>query len=157
MAKKLASVIVRTSRFLMCVSSCASTPSISCWLEPAQEPGRHGDGGVLRVAPGGERVRDVGVDDRDARHRQLGHRAEPLDRVVQLRRLVALDDLRAGGAQRELVGREVLEEREPDDDQEHRDEPDVQELEQDDGERDVEQPEQRGVKNIRSVSPRSRP
>ena len=45
-------------------------------------------------------------------------------------------------ARRQLVRREVLEERDPDDDHEHRDEPDVEDLEEPDGEADVEQTEQ---------------
>ena len=64
-------------------------------LEAAPEAGRDRDGRVLRAPAGRERVRDVGVDDRDPRLRQVGERAEPLDHVVELRRLVALDDLRA--------------------------------------------------------------
>ena len=42
----------------------------------------------------------------------------------------------------ELVGGVVLEERQPDDDQQHRDEPDAQDVEQDDGEDDVQQAKQ---------------
>ena len=61
---------------------------------------------------------------------------------MQRGRLLAGDDLRAGGGERELVRGVVLEEREPDDDHEHRDEPDVQDLEQDDREDHVEQAEQ---------------
>ena len=55
---------------------------------------------------------------------------------------LCVDDLRAGGLQRELVGGEVLEERQPEDDHEHRDEADVQHREQDDREDHVEQSEQ---------------
>jgi site-specific DNA-cytosine methylase len=97
---------------------------------------------MLRVPSRRERVRHVGVDDRDPRLRQVGHRAEPLDHVVQLRRLVALDDLRAGGGQRDLVGRVVLEEREPQHDHEHRREPDLQHREQNNSKDDVQQAEQ---------------
>src|SRR5436305_1391863 len=68
--------------------------------------------------------------------------AQALDHVVQPRRLVAADDLGARGPEGELVGGEVLEEGQPDDDHEHRDQADVQVLEEDDGEDDVEQPEQ---------------
>ena len=57
-------------------------------------------------------------------------------------RLLAADDLRARGAQRELVGGEVLEEREPDDDQQHRHEPDVQDVEEDHRDDDVQEAEQ---------------
>ena len=54
-----------------------------------------------------------------------------------------LDDLRARSAQRELVGGEVLEERKPDDDHDHRDQADAQDVEEDDCKDDVEEPEQR--------------
>src|SRR5439155_24782904 len=83
------------------------------------------------------------VDDRDPRLRQVRHRTEPFDHVVQLRRLIALDDLRARRRQCELVGREVLEEGESDDDQDQRDEADIQDVEEDDCKDDVEKPEQR--------------
>ena len=72
-------------------------------------------------------------------------------------RLLAGDDLRACGGEGELVGGVVLEERETDDDQEHRREPDVEDAEEDDGEDDVEQTEQRRRESMRSVSPVSRP
>src|SRR5581483_4147254 len=97
----------------------------------------------LRVPAGREGVGDVARDDGDPRLRQVGHRAEPLDHRVQLRRLVRRDDLRAGRGEGELVGRVVLEEREADHDQEHRREPDLQDAEEHDGEDDVEEPEQR--------------
>ena len=57
-AKKLATVMISTSRFAMCESSWASTPSISFGSSRRQRPGRHADRGVLRVAAGRERVRD---------------------------------------------------------------------------------------------------
>ena len=112
-------------------------------LEALPEAARDGHRRVLRAAAGREGVRDVGVDHRDPRLRQIGHRAEPLDHVVQLGRLLALDDLRPGRRQRELVRREVLEEREPADDQDDREpDPEVEQLEEDDEEDDVEQAEQ---------------
>ena len=52
------------------------------------------------------------------------------------------DDFRAGGGEGELVRRVVLEEREPDDDQEDRDETDVQNVDEGDCEDDVEQAEE---------------
>ena len=61
---------------------------------------------------------------------------------MQFGRLIPLHDLGPGGSQGELVGGVVLEEGEPDHDQEHRHEPEVQVLDQDDPEHDVEQPEQ---------------
>ncbi len=63
--------------------------------QPVPEPLGDGDDGVLRVPPGRERVRHVGRDDGDPRLRQVGHRAQALDHVVELRRLVAVDHLRA--------------------------------------------------------------
>src|SRR5213592_1772095 len=55
---------------------------------------------------------------------------ELFDLVEELRRLAALDYLCAGGQQGELVGGVVLEEGNPDHDHEHRDEPDVEEVEE---------------------------
>src|SRR5439155_12265527 len=78
----------------------------------------------------------------DPRLRQIGHRAQPLDHRVQFRRLVALDYLRAGGGERELVGGVVLEEGQANHDHDHRDQADVQDLEEDYGENDIEEPEQ---------------
>ena len=112
----------------MCVSSCASTPSISCGSSRFHSPGVTATTAVLRVAAGRERVRDLGRDHRDARLRQVGHRREPLDHRVQLRRLVALDDLRAGSEQGELVRREVLEERDAADDQDDGEDPTLRTL-----------------------------
>ena len=111
-------------------------------LEALPQAGRDADRGVLGRATGGECVRHRRVHDRDLRLRQVRHRAQPLDHVVQRGRLLAGDDLRAGGGERELVRREVLEEREPDDDQEHGRETDVQHLEEDHREDHVEQAEE---------------
>ena len=110
-------------------------------LEALPEAGGDADGGMLRRAAGRERVRDGRVHDRDLRLRQVGHRAEPLDHVVQRRLLLAADDLRAGRPERELVRRVVLEERERDDDHEHRCEPDAEGLQEDEPEDHVEQAE----------------
>ena len=112
-------------------------------LEPPPQPLRHRDCRVLRVPARRERVRDVAVDDRDARLRQVRHRAEPLDHRVQLGCFLGRDDLGPGCAERELVGGVVLEEGEADDDHEHRHEPEVEDAEQDDAKDDVEQAEQR--------------
>ena len=111
-------------------------------LEPAPQARRHGDDCVLRIAPRRERVRDVGVDDRDARLGQVGHRAQALDHRVQLGRLLTVDDLGAGCSERDLVGGVVLEDRDPDHDHEHRCEPDVQHVEEDEREPDIQQAEQ---------------
>jgi hypothetical protein len=108
-------------------------------VEPPPEAGRHRDGGVLRVAAGRERVGDVGVDDGDPRLRQVGHGAEALDYGMELRRVLARDDLRPRRGEGDLVGRPVLDDGEPDDDHEHRREGQIQRVEQDDGETDVEQ------------------
>ena len=101
-----------------------------------------GDGRMGGIPAGRKGVRHVRRDDGDPRLGQVGHRAEPLDHRVQLGRLLGRDDLRAGGSERQLVGGEVLERGQPDDDQEHRREPDVQDLEEDYGEHDVERAEQ---------------
>ena len=98
-------------------------------LQALPEALGHRDGGVLRSAARGERIRDVRRDDGDARLRQVCERAQPLDH-------------RAGCGERELVRRPVLNDREPDDDDEHRHEADVQCAEQHERENHVEQPEQ---------------
>ena len=112
-------------------------------LEPAPEPRGHRDCGVLRVAARRERVRDVAVDDRDARLREVRHRTQPLDHGVQLRCFLGRDDLGPGRPERQLVGCVVLEEGEADDNHEHPHEREVEDVEQNDGEDDVEQAEQR--------------
>ena len=111
-------------------------------IEAPPEALGHRNGCVLRAPAGRERVRDVRRHDGDLRLRQVGHRAETLHHRVQLRRFLARGDLRAGGRKRELVRGVVLEEGEADHDHEHRDQADVQRLEQDDGEDDVQQAEQ---------------
>jgi len=67
--------------------------------------------------------------------------SEALDHRVQLRRLLRRHDLGARRGERELVGGVVLEQGHPDDDHEHRHEPDAQDVEQDDCEDDVEKAE----------------
>jgi hypothetical protein len=89
---------------------------------------------VLRAPAGRERVRHIRRDHRDARLRQVGQRAEPLDHRVQLRRLLGPDHLGPGRGQRDLVRGEVLEEREPADDHDHHQDPGIEDLEEDDGE-----------------------
>jgi hypothetical protein len=61
---------------------------------------------------------------------------------VELGGFLARNDLRARGCERQLVGGVVLEERDADHDEQRRDQGDVQHLEEDDGENDVEQPEE---------------
>ena len=135
--------MISTSRFAMCESSCASTPSISAGSSRFQRPvvtataACFGERPVAKAF--GTGVSMIAI----LRLRQVGHRAQALDHVVQRRAPPRGSTIFAPEArERELVGGEVLEEREPDDDQEHRDEPDVQDVEQDDGEDDVEQAEQ---------------
>ena len=87
MAKKLASVMTRTSR-LADVRELVGEHALDLLrLEPLPEALGDRDGRVLRAPAGGERVRDVGRDDRHPRLRQVGHRAEALDHLVQLGRL----------------------------------------------------------------------
>jgi hypothetical protein len=62
---------------------------------------------------------------------------------VEGRGLVGPDDLRSGGGERDLVRGEVLDERDPAHDHQHQDEPRVQDVEENERERDVQQPEQR--------------
>ena len=113
-------------------------------LEAIPEPGRHAYRRMLRRAAGGEGVGHRRVQDRDLRLRQIGHCAQALDHLVQRGSFLGAHDLRAGGAEGELVRRVVLEERDPDHDHEHRDEPHVQVVEEDDGEQDVEQTQEAG-------------
>ena len=52
-------------------------------IQPAQQAGGHTEHGHLGVAPGGERVRHVGVGDRDPGLGHVRERAEPVDDAVQ--------------------------------------------------------------------------
>ena len=69
--------------------------------------------GVLRAAPGRERVRNRGGHDPDPRFREARSRGEALDHAVQLRVLVLFDDPGAGAPEHQLIGEEELEERHP--------------------------------------------
>ncbi len=141
-AKKLATVITRTSRFAMCESSWARTASSSSLSSRCHSPLVTATAACFGLRPGRERVRDVGLNDGNPRLRQVGHRAEPFDHRVEVGRLLGGDDLRAGRGERDLVGGVVLEEGHADDDHDHRREADVEHAEEHDGEDDVEQPEQ---------------
>ncbi len=124
-AKKLATVMISTSRFAMCESSWASTPSISAGSSRFQRPVVTATAACLGERPvanafgiGVSMIATFGFGRSAIAHSLLDH-------VVQRGRLLAADDLRAGGLEGELVRGVVLEEREPDDDQEHRCEPDA--------------------------------
>ena len=141
-AKKLATVMIRTSRLAMCESSWARTPSTSFGSSRFQRPVVTQTAACFGERPVANAFGHGRVHDRDLRLRQVGDRAQPLDHVVQRGRLLAAHDLRAGGGEGDLVGGVVLEQRDADHDQQHRREADVEEREQDDGEDDVQQAEQ---------------
>ena len=134
--------MISTSRFAMCESSCASTPSISFGSSRSQRPvvtqtaACFGERPVANAFGTGVSMIAILGFGRSA----IAHSRSTMSCSVG--RLLARDDLGAGGAQRELVRGVVLEERDPDHDHEHRHEADVQDVEQDDGEDDVEQAEQ---------------
>jgi hypothetical protein len=100
-AKKLAIVITITSRFWMWVSSWPSTPSSSAGASRLSSPARR--------APDRERVGHGRLRDRDPRLGEVGLDAQPVDYRVQLRRLARLHLPRPHRQQRDLVGREELE------------------------------------------------
>ena len=64
-----------------------------------------GDGGVLRVPPGRERVRRLVRNDVDLRHRQMGVARQPLRHLVE--RVLRPDRLRPIHPQHDLVGEPV--------------------------------------------------
>ena len=111
-AKKLATVMISTSRFAMCESSWASTPSSSFWSSRCQRPvvtqtaACFGERPVANAFGTGVSITAIFGFGRSA----IAQRRSTI--VVQLGRLLAADHLRAGGGERELVGGVVLEERE---------------------------------------------
>ena len=107
-AKKLAMVMISTSRFFTCVSSWAITPSSSLGESTLMIPVVAQTVALFWRAPARERVRHVGVGHGDPRLGQVGLDAEPLDHRVQARRLLRRDLLGAHRGQRELVGEEQL-------------------------------------------------
>jgi len=110
-------------------------------VQAAQDACRDADDGVLLVATGRERVRHVDVRDRHLGLGHVGHRAQPVDNAVKLRRLLAGDDLATHRVQRDPVRVEVLHEEQDDRDDEDEDEldPDEEEHRDEDG---VKEPEQ---------------
>ena len=60
-------------------------------VELLEQPGRDRDRGVLRVAPGGERVGRRVVDEVDLRHRHVGGDRQLADDVHELRRRRLVD------------------------------------------------------------------
>ena len=83
-----------------------------------EEAGGGADGGMLRVAAGGEGVRLRVVGDVDARHGQAGAGGEVADDAVELRRAPLVDLAGAGHGEDQLVGVPVGEEVQPGGDQE---------------------------------------
>ena len=125
-AKKLATVMTSTSRFAMCESSCASTASISCGSSRCQSPVVTATAACFGLRPV---ANAFGTSLWTTAMRGFGRFA-----IAQSRSTIACssgassarDDLRARRRERELVRGAVLEEREPDDDHEHRDDADVE-------------------------------
>src|SRR5213594_1250805 len=80
-----------------------------------EDPARHRDDRVLRVAAGGERVRRGLIDDEDAWRRETRGLGDAADDPVELRRLGSGDRLRARERERDAVaeppGAEVQDER----------------------------------------------
>ena len=76
---------------------------------------------------------------------------------MQVGRLFARDDLRAGRGERDLVGRPVLHGGNPDDDHKHRNELEMRDVEKDEREADVEQPEQAAREEHPDREPRIAP
>ena len=72
--------------------------------ERLHQPGGDGDGGVLRIAAGGKRVRLRIVHQEHARHRQFGPRGKLADHAIQLGRGARIDLMRAIHRQHHAVG-----------------------------------------------------
>ena len=110
-AKKLAIVMITTSRLATCVSSCAMTPSSSAGESSSMIPVVAQTVAAFCERPIANAFGIDGLHDRDLRLGQVGLDAEALDHRVQLGRLLRRDLARAHRAQRELVGGEELEQR----------------------------------------------
>jgi hypothetical protein len=94
--------------------------------QAAQDAGGDADHRVLLVAAGGEGVGQVGVGDRHPRLGHVGQRAQPVDQLVQLGRLLGRHLAGAHRGQRDAVGEEVLDEQEPARDQQDQHQRDLQ-------------------------------
>src|SRR6185369_17833936 len=77
------------------------------FVEQVQNACGDGDGGVLRVAPGGESVWRVGGDDEKLWHRDAHFLAEAFDNRVHARKFFTRYGLRAISCERNFVREEV--------------------------------------------------
>ena len=107
-AKNEAIVMIITSRFLTCASSCAMTPSSSAGESRFMIPVVAQTVALFCERAEREGVGHVRLGDGDLRLGQVGLDAEALDHRVQLGRLLRRDLARAHRVQRELVGGEEL-------------------------------------------------
>ena len=104
-------------------------------VEALEQPAGHGDGRVLRVAPGGQGVGRLLVEDVHRRHlRQAGGDRHLLDHVVELRRLLVGHAVGATRGEHDLVAGVVADDAPGDgDDAEHAEEADAAGGASDDG------------------------
>ena len=119
LAKKLAMVMISTSRFFTCASSCAMTPSSSAGESAFMMPVVAHTVALFCERPIANAFGTVGVRHRDLRLGQVGLDAEPLDHRVEARRLLGGDLLGAHCRERELVREEELGERQAADHDQH--------------------------------------
>jgi hypothetical protein len=89
-------------------------------VEAAEQAGGHAHDSVVGCAPGRERVRQVGVGDRDPRLGHVGQGHQPVDDAVQLRCLLRGDLAGTHDAHGDAAGEVPL--RPPQPDREDRDE-----------------------------------
>ena len=109
-AKKLAMVMISTSRFFTCVSSCAMTPSSSVGVSVFMIPVVAQTTALFFERPIANAFGIGGVGDGDLRLGQVRLDAELLDHRVEARRLLGRDLLRAHRGERDLVREEELRE-----------------------------------------------
>ena len=95
------------SRFVTCDSSWASTAAQLALVHHPQDSLGAADGGVARVASGGEGVRLLGRREVEPRHRDPGLGGELGDDRVEPRLLGLAHRIGTHRAQRELVAVEV--------------------------------------------------
>ena len=119
LAKKLATVMISTSRFLMCDSSWAITPSSSAGESVFMIPVVAHTVAFFWDRPSAKALGTRCVGDRDLRLGQVGLDAEPVDHGVQARGLLGRDLLGAHRGQRQLVRGEQLEQRQAADEHGH--------------------------------------